>query len=707
MPNRAGQSNQGVSSWFKHLISNFEERQSKPWVAVSVVCLSLAINACLFMFDFDYLEALFYDARVRLTSTVVSSLPSSFLANRSDLKNSRRTTGDSKADLNTDLINIRHPARLISINQKTVEALGHSPTAIEHAQFLEKISTQNPAAIVYTILPNEIAGTKADKILLARAMHATPGFVFAVNDVAQKGEESVLKLLPPFDRLKVAGAPVTSDKNIFARDDVTRRMLVSYQGQPTLQHELAARVNPDIKNESSIRGLFDYLGSSQVYVSFLPTGTYPQTEFLRAKTLDGAENTFENKIVFVGRDDQSTSKDYIRTPYSRDIVAMTQLEAQANMLETLILNNAPIKTARWFDMIVTALISLVAVYVVLALKPTVGLMILGSLIVIYALFAFLLLSVFGIWLGMAHPFLSVFVSYYFFIPYRLISENRRGWEYFQRNRLLTQVEELKTNFLSMMSHDLKTPIARIQGMADVVLNDTHSNLTSTQAEAMKTLRTSTEELLEFVSSILNLSRIESKEVKLHFQSKDPNTLVHDVIAQHRDSALAHGIKIATELEPMFSVKMDSDLIKQVFSNLIENAIKYSPNNSKILVTSEERDGVVVVQVADQGQGIPHDELERVFMKFYRSKNAKSSAIKGSGLGLYLAQYFVQLHSGNISVDSRLGQGSTFTVELPINGQGVGAISPTAETKKLNTVLKDSFFDIDNNDINGIRSERGI
>jgi signal transduction histidine kinase len=104
----------------------------------------------------------------------------------------------------------------------------------------------------------------------------------------------------------------------------------------------------------------------------------------------------------------------------------------------------------------------------------------------------------------------------------------------------------------------------------------------------------------------------------------------------------------------------------VLSNLLENAIKYSPENSKILITSEEVDNKVVLQVSDQGMGIDPEDLPNIFMKFFRSKNAKSSPVKGSGLGLYLAKYFVELHGGSISVESALGQGTTFTVELPFN-----------------------------------------
>jgi signal transduction histidine kinase len=378
---------------------------------------------------------------------------------------------------------------------------------------------------------------------------------------------------------------------------------------------------------------------------------------------DATLSRFKDKIVILGRDIQTTSKDYVRTPYSRDIVAMTIVELSANMFDTLIRNDAPKQAPRWLNLLITTMISYLTVLVVLTLTPTTGLLILGSTIGGYFLLSLVAFWLGGWWVDVAHPFLVIFICYYFFIPYRLIIENRRSWEYYQKNKLLTQVEELKTNFLSMMSHDLKTPIARIQGMAEVVRSDKNP-LSPTQAEAIDTLRRSSDELLEFISSVLNLGRIESKAIQLHLQSKDVNALLKEVVSKLEYLAGSKNIDIRTELEPLFSIKFDVDLIRQVLSNLVENAIKYSPEKTSILVSSEERDGWIVVQVADQGPGIPEDELPHIFMKFYRSRNAKGSAIKGSGLGLYLAKYFVELHKGRIQVDSTLGQGSTFTVELP-------------------------------------------
>jgi signal transduction histidine kinase len=241
----------------------------------------------------------------------------------------------------------------------------------------------------------------------------------------------------------------------------------------------------------------------------------------------------------------------------------------------------------------------------------------------------------------AHPLVAVFICYYFVIPYRLIIENRRSWEYYQKNRLLTQVEELKSNFMRMMSHDLKTPLARIQGMADVIRGD-GGLLNETQQVALDTISQSSEELTDFIASILSLSRIESKEMKLQLRSRDINQLLRDVVR-----------------------KVDYLAKKKNIQIVMENSIKYSPEGTKVLVTTEELNGEAIVQVADQGRGIPAEDLQHIFERFYRARNSRINTA-GNGLGLYLARYFVELHNGHVEVESLLDKGSTFTVQLPMN-----------------------------------------
>ncbi len=548
---------------------------------------------------------------------------------------------------------------IILLNPATIESLHGDPNAQTHLNLVKKLSQAGAAAIVYSIPLDEIKGSKASLNELSQFLESNETFIYQTNKLEMKGEDNQIRLPKPFDKVRVVSGPRTSDTEIFAKDGVSRRVLLSYQNQELLHPQLAKIFHP---HNGKYRGQFSFLDTEQIYIDFLPKGkitTHSFHDILNSKDV----SHFKGKVVFVGLDTGRTAREYISTPYSRDVVAMTAVEMHANGVDTLIRDAAPVNVPKWVNWMTTSLIAIFTVHVVLSLTPGLGIGLLLFIFFLFTFIAWLMFWLFGVWIEVAHSALAVFICYYFFIPYRLIIENRRSWEYYQKNKILSQVEELKTNFISMMSHDLKTPIARIRGMVEILRReDPHP--TSARGEAMTLIEKSSDDLLKLINSILNFSRIESQGVVLQVQSKDPNTLLTEVIHKYDFWLNEKNIMVVTELEPLFSIPLDVDLIRQVFSNLLENAIKYSPENSKILVSSEEINGEVVIQFADQGMGIPGDELANIFMKFFRSKNAKASPIKGSGLGLYLAKYLVELHKGRISVESEVGVGSTFTIVLP-------------------------------------------
>ena len=552
---------------------------------------------------------------------------------------------------------------LVSIDKSTHSTMNREPDIVDHRELLKIIERDRPRAIVYLFPPNQIRGTSSDVRKFLETAENIPNLMIAIHDVISKGNEDKIRLPPPYHNLFTIQGPLSTDYNKFAEDNVTRRILIDVDGLYTAHAQLAQMYNGIVKPEQ-YAGAFLFLNILQAYNDIAPTGTYKPNSFFQVLNYQTPVGTFTDKIVLIGKETLESDTDYVRTPYSKEIVAMSKLEAHANAIDTLIRNSGPVRTPWWINFVLTSIISIITVFAVWRMRPTTGLVVLLVSSVAYLVLAQVLFSTTHIWVPIAQPVLAVFICYYFFIPYRLIIENRRSWEYYQKNRILTQVEELKTNFLSLMSHDLKTPLARIQGMADIVMHDC-SKLSQEQQDALKTITKSSEELTYFISSILNLSRVESEAVKLHLNTKDLNALIDEVVQRFRPIADEKGIQIITELEPIFSFRMDVDLIRQVISNLIENAIKYSEKGSKVLIITEEQDSHVVVQVADQGIGIAKHEVPNVFMKFYRSSEAKNSSTKGTGLGLYLAKYFVELHHGEISVESEHQQGSTFTIKLPM------------------------------------------
>jgi signal transduction histidine kinase len=597
-------------------------------ISIFSLVLALGIGITVSSFDFHYIESLSYDARFR--ARPFSEKPN-------------------------DLI------KTIAVDKKAFEAKETGINA--HIQLLKTLLAESPEFLIYTFPISEIPGTPDQKAELASLASKFKNFLVVYDDVIIKGQENLLILPEPYSKISYVPGVITYDKNNFAGDEVSRRALIYYQDQLLLQPYVASFYN-GITDPTKYRGSFEFREALQTNINYQKPGTFKESSIVDINKGSFVKNSFNNKIVLIGYDDQFTPNYYIKTPYTRDLLGMTKLEAHAHVLKTFIENNGIIKTPVALNQAITVLFTIVVTFAVFMLTPAVGIITIFALLAGYSLFAALLFMVAGVAIGMAQPLVAIFVCYYFFIPYRLIRENKKFWELREKNKLLTQVEELKNNFLSMMSHDLKTPLARIQGMADIALAKP-DNLAPEQKGAVQTIRKSAEELTEFISSILDLSRVESQKIKLNLQSRDINRILEETIKKYEYLAQQKNIEIIPELDTLFSVKIDADLMKQVFSNLIENAVKYSPTNSKILVTTEEVDGNIIVQVADQGIGITENEIKHIFTKFYRTKHVKNSPIKGSGLGLYLAKYFVELHKGQITVESQPQQGSTFTVNLPM------------------------------------------
>lgn len=553
---------------------------------------------------------------------------------------------------------------MVMVDLKTVADLKRVPNLEDHQKVLEKIISAHPKAIVYNIDLLKLQGSPKDQESFATTAESFEHFYVPSELQMFKGEEDKLKLPLPFSRLKVYTATKSSDKSSFAKDNVTRRMILYYQEQEYLPL-IIGRLFRDLQSYRDIKGNFEYIGSQQAFIDYSPKGSFKTYSFKDILNQDIKADELKGKLILFGKDLEETSSEYVLTPYSREVSAMTNTEMHANIFKTVIENSAPIQADPAVNFIFVLIITLITFSVVLASKPVIGLITIFITAVILSLINFLSFWLFGYWIHLSHPLLAMFICYYFFIPYRLIIENRKSWEYYQKNKLLTQVEELKTNFISMMSHDLRTPLARILGMAEIIQEE-KSSLNEKQQESLDIIKQSSSDLLRFINAILKYGQIESSQLHLHLESRDINEIIKEVIKNNEFLAKVKHIQIVPELEPLFSIKIDPDLIKQVISNLVENAIKYSHEHTKILVSTEEVDGKIIIQIADQGPGIPKDELPHIFMKFFRSKNAKTSVIKGSGLGLYLAEYFIELHKGTITVESELNQGSTFTIEIPCN-----------------------------------------
>ncbi|MBD2354877.1 HAMP domain-containing histidine kinase [Tolypothrix sp. FACHB-123] len=229
---------------------------------------------------------------------------------------------------------------------------------------------------------------------------------------------------------------------------------------------------------------------------------------------------------------------------------------------------------------------------------------------------------------------------------------------------LSQSWEQERQFVSNVSHELRTPLTIVHGYLQSVLRR-QNNLTPTQLEALETAAVEAEHTIRLLQDLLDLARADSGY--LHF-SLDPcvlNDLIVEVVGMAQKYSDRQIIIEATN--QTIEVKADYNRLKQVFLNLIDNAVKYSEADTPIIVKLNQQGEEAIIQVCDRGDGIPLKHQSRIFERFYRVDETRNRATGGSGLGLSIVKTLVESMGGSVTVRSRLGEGSIFTVSLPTSG----------------------------------------
>jgi signal transduction histidine kinase len=237
------------------------------------------------------------------------------------------------------------------------------------------------------------------------------------------------------------------------------------------------------------------------------------------------------------------------------------------------------------------------------------------------------------------------------------------------NERLKELDRMKSDFVSHVSHELRTPLTAIKGAVDLMLREVAGPLTEKQIHYLSRVKSNTQHLARLINDLLDLSKIESGRIEVKSSCVSLTGLVHEAVEALRPVAAEKIIALeATLREPSILVWADRDKINQVLMNLIGNAIKFTPVQGKVTVSASRNcDESVQVSVLDTGPGVPTDEREKIFAKFYRVAETNGDNSKGTGLGLAISKALVELHGGKIWVESEEGRGSTFSFTLPVLG----------------------------------------
>lgn len=229
------------------------------------------------------------------------------------------------------------------------------------------------------------------------------------------------------------------------------------------------------------------------------------------------------------------------------------------------------------------------------------------------------------------------------------------------------MDRVKSEFVSIASHQLKSPLSSMGWHLDLLLDDEYGKLSSSQAEGIIQVKQIRDSMLELVTGLLDLSRMESGELEIQEQRVDLVSITDTVMLDFKGTLKEKNITCVKNNKSILPhVFVDPLLIKQVYINLLSNAIKYSPKGTKVTITLDKyKSKYVRTVISDQGYGIPEKEQENIFKRFYRAKNVKKFDIDGTGLGLYFIKSIVERFGGEISFESEEGQGTTFTFILPV------------------------------------------
>jgi two-component system phosphate regulon sensor histidine kinase PhoR len=226
-----------------------------------------------------------------------------------------------------------------------------------------------------------------------------------------------------------------------------------------------------------------------------------------------------------------------------------------------------------------------------------------------------------------------------------------------------RLEKVRQDFIANISHELRTPIASLKALVETLQNGAINDQKIAE-DFLQRMQVETDKLTQMVAELGELSRIESGELALKLGPVDMSRLIKHVAERLKTQAQRAQLNLKLDLSPgLPRIMGDENRIEQVLVNLVHNAIKFTPQNGKITISSKVESDNLLVKITDTGIGIPADDLPRIFERFYKVDRARSGG--GTGLGLSIAKHIVQAHGGNIQVESEEGKGSSFTFTLPI------------------------------------------
>lgn len=231
---------------------------------------------------------------------------------------------------------------------------------------------------------------------------------------------------------------------------------------------------------------------------------------------------------------------------------------------------------------------------------------------------------------------------------------------------LKRLEQMRKDFVANVSHELRTPITSIKGFAETLL-DGAMNEREVLQEFLTIILNESDRLQVLIQDLLNLSKMENKGFSLNLSRVNVKELLENSLRVLKSKAVEKDIQLELSVsDETIEIDGDLDRLKQVFINVVNNSLSYSPNGAKVSVEASALDDSIHIEISDTGIGIEENELPRIFERFYRVDKARSRNSGGTGLGLAIVKHIIEAHEGTVQVSSKVGEGTTFTIRLKKN-----------------------------------------
>ena len=241
-------------------------------------------------------------------------------------------------------------------------------------------------------------------------------------------------------------------------------------------------------------------------------------------------------------------------------------------------------------------------------------------------------------------------------------------EFIKRKEAESEADRLKDEFFALVSHELRTPLTSIAGYLELLEEDTNgeSVLPVEQRKFLSIIKRNTKRLQRLVSDMLFVAQVQAGKLPLEHETVDLGSVIAHSVEEAQLRASEAGINLESEIEPVPSIEGDADRLGQVLDNLILNAIKVTPSGGHVRVKMSKQDGIALIEVQDTGPGIPEEEQERLFDRFFRTSSSVEKSVPGIGLGLSIVKAIVEGHEGHVGIGGKEGKGTTFYIELPLD-----------------------------------------